>query len=397
MAKDVIAEYASDKKNDFFESLLAKTQADYQIVAEGDDMITRRMKMHLLEQQGKLFYNVAKDYTGFSEYEKEADVEEHVISDEAFERTFMKGHKQAITSLEWMLDNKSVITGSKDCSLIRWDLESQKKLFFRGEKFNRKFEGHFDEVCCQAISPNGKFLVSGGKDRIVRVWDIHNQKQIHTFLGHRDTITGISFDKENDQLYTVSNDRALKVWNIREMAYMDTHYGHHSDILALDSYSRDRVISCGLDRQVIFWKVNEDSELIYSNPIHMVDTVNCLNSKFFITGSSDNAIDLWIMNKKKPCYSIGGLHQNDSWILSTAAIKNSDLFCSGSYDGQVVVYGFNKDRKQIGVLGRFKGLDGCINSVKFSNMRSVDLVSRSVAPMLAVTHSKEERLGRWHV
>lgn len=124
MAKDVIAEYASDKKNDFFESLLAKTQADYQIVAEGDDMITRRMKMHLLEQQGKLFYNVAKDYTGFSEYEKEADVEEHVISDEAFERTFMKGHKQAITSLEWMLDNKSVITGSKDCSLIRWDLES---------------------------------------------------------------------------------------------------------------------------------------------------------------------------------------------------------------------------------------------------------------------------------
>jgi len=88
----------------------------------------------------------------------------------------MKGHKQAITSLEWMLDNKSVITGSKDCSLIRWDLESQKKLFFRGEKFNRKFEGHFDEVCCHAISPNGKFLVSGGKDRIVRVWDIHNQK-----------------------------------------------------------------------------------------------------------------------------------------------------------------------------------------------------------------------------
>lgn len=49
-------------------------------------------------------------------------------------------------------------------------------MFFRGEKFNRKIEGHFDEVVCQAISPNGKYLVSGGKDRILRVWDIHNQK-----------------------------------------------------------------------------------------------------------------------------------------------------------------------------------------------------------------------------
>lgn len=29
MAKEVIAEYASEKKNDFFESLQAKTQADY--------------------------------------------------------------------------------------------------------------------------------------------------------------------------------------------------------------------------------------------------------------------------------------------------------------------------------------------------------------------------------
>lgn len=53
-------------------------------------------------------------------------------------------------------------------------MESQKKLFFRGKKFDRTMAGHFDEVLCSAISPNGKYLVSGGKDRVVRVWDIHN-------------------------------------------------------------------------------------------------------------------------------------------------------------------------------------------------------------------------------
>ena len=115
-----------------------------------------------------------------------------MIDDSSFERTFLKGHKGAITCLDWESDNKSIITGSKDCCHIKWDLEAQKKLFFRGVKFDRTIEGHNDEILCQAISPNGKYLISGGKDRIVRVWDIHNQKQIRSFMGHRDSIT-VSF------------------------------------------------------------------------------------------------------------------------------------------------------------------------------------------------------------
>ena len=78
-------------------------------------------------------------------------------------------------------------------------------------------------------------------------------------MGHRDAITGIKFDRENDQFYTVSADRSMKVWNIREMAYMDSHYGHQSTVLDMQTYSKNRVISCGLDRQVIFWKINEES------------------------------------------------------------------------------------------------------------------------------------------
>ena len=68
-----------------------------------------------------------------------------------------------------------------------------------------------------------------------------------------------------------------------------------------------------------------------------------------MTASSDNAVDLWIMNKKKPIYSLEGLHRDDSLILSTANVRSSDLFATGSYDGQIVVYGFNKDKKQFGV------------------------------------------------
>ena len=51
------------------------------------------------------------------EESKTALAEEHEITD--LKRTFISGHKQAITCLQWMPDNKSIITGSKDCNLIQ--------------------------------------------------------------------------------------------------------------------------------------------------------------------------------------------------------------------------------------------------------------------------------------
>jgi WD40 repeat protein len=178
-----VEEEQKEDKGSFFMNLMANTTTEADILGDEDDIVKKALKYKVLEQQNKLFYNLADSYGS-------ADAE--------YEKVFLKGHKKAITCLEWLPDNSKIITASKDCNLALWDLQSQTKTFFKGEKFNRAIQGHFDEVCSFAVSPNGKFLVSGGKDRVVRVWDIHNQKQIQTFLGHRDTITGITFDKEND-------------------------------------------------------------------------------------------------------------------------------------------------------------------------------------------------------
>ena len=151
--------------------------------------------------------------------------------------------------------------------------------------------------------------------------------------------------------------------------YMDSHYGHHSDILCLDSYSKDRVISSGLDRQVIFWKINEDSELLYKNPEHSTDTVSVINNHFFVSGSySDNALDLWIMNKKKPIFSLGDCHKR-GWMLSTAAVKSSDLMASGGVDGCVNLYKIDKSKKAIVKTRTLEGLNGSINALKWSNTK----------------------------
>ena len=113
-----------------------------------------------------------------------------------------------MTSAVCSSDCKSVYTASKDGSIRKWDARTGKRLLVlpkarpereEGAKSKGKgkgktkaegeVEGHSDEVLALALSYDGKFLVSGGKDRRVIVWDAKDGKWLKTFLGHKDTIS----------------------------------------------------------------------------------------------------------------------------------------------------------------------------------------------------------------
>lgn len=93
------------------------------------------------------------------------------------------------------------------------------------------------------------------------------------------------------------------------------------------------------------------------------------------------------MNKKKPVFSLSELHKPNSWILSLTNIPNSDLLCSGSFDGQLQFLKLDKEKRELDVVKNVQGVEGCVNALAFSNKRDC----------LVAAVGKEERLGRWHV
>lgn len=50
-------------------------------------------------------------------------------------------------------------------------------------------EGHVDEVLALAMSFDGRYLVSGGRDRRILVWDVKEDRFVKAFEGHKDAIT----------------------------------------------------------------------------------------------------------------------------------------------------------------------------------------------------------------
>lgn len=56
-------------------------------------------------------------------------------------------------------------------------------------------EGHIDEILALAISGDGKYLASGGKDRKLGIWDVESGAWVKGFAGHKDSISVSDFGK----------------------------------------------------------------------------------------------------------------------------------------------------------------------------------------------------------
>lgn len=57
-----------------------------------------------------------------------------------------------------------------------------------GRKGVQNFTGHTDHVLCLAISSDGEYLASGGRDKLINVWSVKENSHVCVFRQHRDAI-----------------------------------------------------------------------------------------------------------------------------------------------------------------------------------------------------------------
>ena len=110
-----------------------------------------------------------------------------------------RGHRFSVTAAVASHDARWLYTSGKEGSIIKWDLHTGRQVHTfhkcrvdKGKGKSREtgdLSGHSDEIWALAISPDGKYLASGGKDRRVGVWDVEKNEWVKGFGGHRDCIS----------------------------------------------------------------------------------------------------------------------------------------------------------------------------------------------------------------
>ena len=100
-----------------------------------------------------------------------------------------------------------VVTGSKDKTIRIWDAES-------GAIVGEPLTGHKEAVNSVAYSRDGRHIISGSSDRTIRIWDAETGAPVgNPLVGHTNSVVSVAYSPDGRHIISGSHDRTIRIWN----------------------------------------------------------------------------------------------------------------------------------------------------------------------------------------
>lgn len=247
----------------------------------------------------------------------------------------------------------------------------------------------YDPNTSLGIGSYGKIL-SGSRDRTIKVWDGDSGICLHTLKGHGGSVLCLEYD--DDFLFSGSSDESVVVWDFKALlegatpTILKRLRGHRSPILDL-TIDEKWLLTCGKDHTVRIHDRNQDYQLtrIYSahnGPVNAVELtrspvdgkaramtvsgeggahlwevetgtlvrqfvghekglacVKVLDNKV-IAGSNDMTVRVWDANTGQ-CLCV--CRQHDDLVRAIGFDPHRKLILSGGYDGKVKLFNVGRE------------------------------------------------------
>jgi serine/threonine protein kinase len=196
--------------------------------------------------------------------------------------------------------------------------------------------GHSAPVRCVAISPDGQFLVSGGDDRIVKVWNINEGEEIYTLIGHSGSVTSVAISPDGETLASGSADRTIKLWNLQTGQEIKTLSGDSHSVTCISFHPKKNSVlfSASIDTTIKVWNF-ETAQITHTYARH-TNGVTCLavhpNGKILASGSHDCTVIVW---------SNHTLVGHSAPVLCVTISPDGQTLVSGSQDKEIKVWNLN--------------------------------------------------------
>ena len=199
----------------------------------------------------------------------------------------LEGHSEAVHCACFSADDEYILSGGADNTIRLWEVGTLKCL--------KVFEGHSDEVRAVAFLPGCRRFVSGSFDMSIKVWNIENGNCETTIGGHELDITSLAVTKDGKRILSSSYDGIIKLWDLHTGECLKTYRGHNRGVievaLAPDNSS---FVSTAFDNTMKIWNLNTAECVHTFNHDYRVNSAKYTpNGRCIITGSSDHKLRLW--------------------------------------------------------------------------------------------------------
>lgn len=124
-----------------------------------------------------------------------------ILSPDTFEP---EGHRDIITKIAVLPDNRRFITASYDSTLQIRDINTGKSL--------QELNGHTSAVSDMVPATDGRFCVSASHDGTIRIWNTDTGKCIRILKGHTDYVEAVAICTDGRTCASASRDGTVRMW-----------------------------------------------------------------------------------------------------------------------------------------------------------------------------------------
>lgn len=246
----------------------------------------------------------------------------------------MSNHEDSVLSLSFSADSGHIVSGSKDRTVRVWDATS-------GAQILPALVGHEGPVSSVLFSPDGTRIVSGSHDKTIRVWDATSGNGIlPPFKGHTLSIRAVAISSDGIRIASGSDDTSVRIWDMINGSEITHAIKWHSKAVLSVDFSPDghHILSGSEDGTVKIWKVAGDSAILsFRGHLSAVRSVGLsTEGNLIVSGSSDGTIRVWDSTSGVETCPPLLEHTEEIWSAVTCVAGTHAV--SGSEDGTLRVW-----------------------------------------------------------
>lgn len=161
----------------------------------------------------------------------------------------------ALRCLAYQADLQLLFVGSSDYHIYALDPETLALKY--------RWQAHNNSVFSLATSPDGHYLISGGRDAYLKKWAISATEAPvlqQAIPAHNFTINELAYSPDGQYILSASRDKTAKLWsaaNLELIKVAETirDRGHVNSVNALCWLSDHRLLTAGDDRRILEWEL----------------------------------------------------------------------------------------------------------------------------------------------
>jgi WD40 repeat protein len=192
---------------------------------------------------------------------------------------------------------------------------------------------------CIAFSPDGRWISVGGSGKIYILNAADGTSQ-QVLEGHANAVVSVAFSPDSQLLVSGSKDKTVKIWRVADGALLHTMQGHLDEVRRVEFSPDGKMVASAalFDQTVRLWRVSDGS------PYGVFPSAHGINPDFAFSPDGSlialagraGVVEIWRLSDRA---RVAGLTGHNGDIAGLEFAPDGSLLASGSNDGSIIIWG----------------------------------------------------------